>query len=70
MTLDRSGPRLARGAPNVKRPFVPTLAACGLLLAFSAHALTADEIIARHVEARGGLASLEALKSLKRTAGW
>jgi len=51
----------------VKRLFVPTLAACGLWMASSAHALTADEIIARHVAARGGLANLEALQSLKRT---
>ena len=49
------------------RVFVQTLAACGLSITLSAHALTADEIIARHVDARGGLAGLEALKSLKRT---
>jgi hypothetical protein len=67
MTFDRSGPPLVHGAHNVKRLFVPTMAACGLLFSLAAHALTADEIIARHVEARGGLASLEALKSLKRS---
>ena len=47
---------------------LPTLLAAGsLFAAFAAHAITADEIIDRHVEARGGLASLEALKSLRRT---
>jgi hypothetical protein len=51
----------------VKRLLVSTFAAAGLLAAVAAHALTADEIIARHVEARGGMEHLQALKSLKRT---
>jgi hypothetical protein len=51
----------------VKRFLLSSLAACSLLPAFAAHAITADEIIARHVEARGGMANLQALKSLKRT---
>jgi hypothetical protein len=51
----------------VKRLLLLLVAACGLLPAWSAYALTADEIIAKNVEARGGMAALEALKSLKRT---
>jgi len=51
----------------VKRLLLSTLAACSLLSAFAARAITADEVIAKHVEARGGMASLQALKSLKRT---
>jgi len=43
------------------------LVACSLLASMAAHAITADEIIARHIEARGGLAKLEALTSLKRS---
>jgi len=51
----------------VKRLLLSTLAACSLLSAFAARAITADEIIARNVEARGGMPNLQALKSLKRT---
>lgn len=51
----------------MKRLLLTTLAACGLLTGLSAHALTADEIVARNVEARGGAAALQALTSLKRT---
>lgn len=51
----------------MKRLLLSAVAACSLLPAFAAHAITADDIIARHVEARGGLTSLEALKSLKRS---
>jgi len=51
----------------VKRILVSTFAAASLLAAVAAQALTADEIIARHVEARGGTEHLQALKSLKRT---
>jgi hypothetical protein len=51
----------------VKRIAVSTFAAASLFAAVTAQALTADEIIARHVEARGGMEHLQALKSLKRT---
>ena len=51
----------------MKRLLLITLAACGPLAALAAQALTADEIIAKNVEARGGMAELQALKSLKRT---
>jgi hypothetical protein len=51
----------------VKRLLLSTLAACSLLSAFAASAMTADEIIARNVEARGGMANLQALTSLRRT---
>lgn len=51
----------------MKRLLLSTLAACSLLSAFSARAITADEIIARHIEARGGMTNLQALESLKRT---
>lgn len=51
----------------MKRFLLLTLAACSLLPAWAAHAITADEIIAKNVEARGGMAGLQALESLKRT---
>jgi hypothetical protein len=51
----------------VKRALVSTFAAASLLAAVAVQALTADEIIARNVEARGGMEHLQALKSLKRT---
>ena len=42
---------------------------CGLLLfalaSVSAHALTVDELVARNAEARGGLAQIEAIKSIR-----
>ena len=44
---------------------VAALGAAGLLAAFSAQALTADELIARNAAARGGLAKIEAIKTLK-----
>ncbi|MBU6200077.1 MAG: hypothetical protein KGI64_11470 [Xanthomonadaceae bacterium] len=44
---------------------VAALGAAGLLAAFSAQALTADELIARNAAARGGLDKLEAIKTLK-----
>jgi photosystem II stability/assembly factor-like uncharacterized protein len=43
------------------------LVALALCLPTAAHALTADEIVARHVEARGGAAKLQALQSLRMT---
>jgi len=43
-------------------------AALSLLLASSAMALTADELVAKNVEARGGLERIRAIRSL-RTAG-
>lgn len=36
-----------------------------LLVATSAHALSADELVAKNIEARGGLARIEAIKTLK-----
>lgn len=44
---------------------VAALGAAGLLAAFSAQALTADELIAKNAAARGGLDKIEAIKSLK-----
>lgn len=44
-------------------------AALGLVLVLSglaAHALTADELVAKNVEAKGGAAALQAVKSLRR----
>jgi hypothetical protein len=41
-----------------------TLCVAGLNVA---HALTADEIVAQHIAARGGMDHLQALKTLKRT---
>lgn len=40
-------------------------AAAGFLVAFSAQAMTADELIAKNAAARGGLDKIEAIKSLK-----
>jgi hypothetical protein len=37
------------------------------LPASPAHSLTVDEVIAKNVEARGGLAKIEAIKSLRAT---
>lgn len=51
----------------MKRQLISILAAATLLPALAANALTADEIVARHLEARGGGANLHALKSLRRT---
>ena len=43
------------------------LPACVLLAAAPALAITAEEIVAKNVEARGGAAALASLKSLRRT---
>lgn len=51
----------------MNRKHVSILAACCVFPAGAALAVTADEIIAHHVEARGGLEQLHALKSLQRT---
>ncbi len=47
--------------------FVTVLPAVLLLAASPAPAITADEIVAKNVEARGGAAALASLKSLRRT---
>ncbi len=44
---------------------VAALGAAGLLAAFSAQAITADELIAKNAAARGGLDKIEAIKTLK-----
>lgn len=44
---------------------VAALGAVGLLAAFSAQAITADELIAKNAAARGGLDKIEAIKTLK-----
>jgi hypothetical protein len=53
-------------ASRVRRAAITLAALCFSGLS-SAHALTADEIIAQHVAARGGVDRLQALKTLKRT---
>ena len=55
------------GAARATRGACIALAAMCTLIAGTAHALTADEIIANHVAARGGADKLKALKTLKRT---
>jgi outer membrane lipoprotein-sorting protein len=50
--------------------FVARLSICWLLscgMIASAHAISADEIVSRNVQARGGAAALAALKSLRRS---
>jgi hypothetical protein len=46
---------------------LPRTAALAALLgvAFSAHAITADELVAKNIEARGGLDKIKAIKSLR-----
>jgi outer membrane lipoprotein-sorting protein len=44
------------------------LVICGLLFCLSANAQTIDEVINKHVEARGGLEKIKAVKNLKVTA--
>jgi hypothetical protein len=51
----------------VNRIVLTLVASAGVLAAQAAQAITADEIIAKNVEARGGLARLQAIHSLKRT---
>ena len=45
----------------------PLLVACLLLPASGVYAITAEEIVAKNVEARGGAAALTSLKGLRRT---
>lgn len=51
----------------MNRILLTVLAAAGVLAAQASHAITADEIIAKNVAARGGMERLQALRSLKRT---
>jgi hypothetical protein len=56
-----------RGVARALRGAGLALAATCSLIAGTAHAITADEIIANHVAARGGAEKLKALKTLRRT---
>ena len=52
---------------NMSKTFVSILPAVLFLAASPAAAITADEIVAKNVEARGGAAALASVKSLRRT---
>ena len=41
-----------------------------LLAAVAAHALTATELVAKNIEAKGGAAALQAVKSVQREGAW
>ena len=49
-----------------KAPVLGLLTSLALVFAATAAAIDADQLIAKHIEARGGAASLRALKSLRR----
>jgi len=59
-----TGPHKIRAMP---KSIVRVLPALLLLAASPAPAITADEIVAKNVEARGGAAALASLRSLRRT---
>src|SRR5215471_11169092 len=54
-------------APEVRMRRLPILFAILCLQPPTAHAVTVDEIVARNLEAHGGLARLRALRSLRLT---
>ncbi len=49
------------------RKMIGLIAATLWLQASAAYALTLDELIARHIEARGGMAKLQAIRSVRFT---
>jgi outer membrane lipoprotein-sorting protein len=59
--------KIEEGDPHMKTKFVFALCAAALLAA-SASAQTADELVAKNIKARGGMEKMKAIQSMKITA--
>jgi photosystem II stability/assembly factor-like uncharacterized protein len=65
LSTDKAGKQMMRAMRLLSKALA--LAVLALCLAPRAFALTVDEVVARHIEARGGAARIAAIKSLRLT---